>query len=105
MVPCGPCSEELIQRCDAGELQPPGFSWISSFQARSDLQIGARRRAMDIGERNPKTFLSSSLFQQEGIYTLHFFQTGRPGLKPNHQICSRVSLKYSIARMISHMLH
>ncbi|KAM9208930.1 uncharacterized protein PS065_012816 [Dugong dugon] len=49
----GPCPEDLVQRCDAGELQPPGHSGVSSHQTSCDLQVGTGGGTMDGGGRDP----------------------------------------------------
>ncbi|XP_077852236.1 uncharacterized protein LOC100430902 [Macaca mulatta] len=43
----GPCTG-----CDAGELQPPALSGVSSQQTSCDLQFGAGEGAMDGGGRD-----------------------------------------------------
>ncbi|XP_046509689.1 uncharacterized protein LOC124235547 isoform X3 [Equus quagga] len=53
VVAPGPCSEDPVQGRDAGELQPPRLRGVLCYQTRSDFQIGAWRRAVDIRGRVP----------------------------------------------------
>ncbi|KAF6361750.1 hypothetical protein mRhiFer1_009975 [Rhinolophus ferrumequinum] len=49
----GPHSEGPLQRCDAGELQPPGLRGVLHYQTPGDLQVGARGRTVVLRGRIP----------------------------------------------------
>ncbi|XP_058157496.1 uncharacterized protein [Dasypus novemcinctus] len=50
----GPCSEDPVQRCDAGELQPPCLSGVLLNETTPDLHIRTRRKPMVIRGRISK---------------------------------------------------
>uniref|UniRef100_A0A2I3GQ55 Zinc finger protein 879 n=1 Tax=Nomascus leucogenys TaxID=61853 RepID=A0A2I3GQ55_NOMLE len=50
VVAPGLCSESLVPGGDAGELQHPGLTGDSVFQAKGHLPVRARRRPLDGGE-------------------------------------------------------
>ncbi|EAW57263.1 zinc finger protein 233, isoform CRA_a, partial [Homo sapiens] len=53
----GPCPEKAVPRCDAGELQEPAVSGLSTLQTRCDITVGKRRQASDDGDRNPRRWV------------------------------------------------
>ncbi|PNI26170.1 ZNF879 isoform 3 [Pan troglodytes] len=50
VVAPGLCPESLVPGGDAGELQHPGLTGDSLFQAKGHLPVRARRRPLDGGE-------------------------------------------------------
>ncbi|XP_058157490.1 uncharacterized protein [Dasypus novemcinctus] len=50
----GPCSEDPVQRCDTGELQPPRLSGVLLYKTPPNLHVGTRRKSMVVKGRIPK---------------------------------------------------